>query len=58
MKFVVKLSATILVDAEDRSGAIHKGRVEVMMNPTTLIASEVSRDPIMIHNARSNMVRD
>ena len=58
MKFVVRLTSTVLVEAEDRRDAIIKGRIEVMMNPYTLIASEVSRDPIKIHDIRAGLRRD
>ena len=58
MKYVVKFSMSVLVEAEDRRDAIIKGRLEVMMNPENLIAREVSRDPIMIHDIRMGLRRD
>ena len=58
MKFAVRFTSTVLVEAEDRRDAINKGRLEVMFNPDTLIASEVSRDPIKIHDIRAGLRRD
>ncbi len=58
MKYVVKFSMSVLVDAETRQDAINAGRIEVMKHPENLIAREVSRDPIMIHDIRVGLRRD
>lgn len=55
MKFVVKYHVSVLTEGETREEAIKEGRIEVMKNPSRLIAIEVSRDPVLISDIRKLM---